>query len=374
MRGPSMGKGWCWLASFLMLLIVETPPVAAQGLPAERRSDWNKAGLAEPSPPLLKGLNVLDFGAVPDDPFPDASAIQNALDALLGKPGMVYLPPGTYRIDQPLALPSGAVLRGAGADSTHLVVDFGGADLDAIRIGSADAGPDLLLSQVPQKGEQTVHLAGTTAFAAGIQAGDWVELVQDNGAWDEAPAGWATESIGHISRVRAAGADSLLLDDAFRITFTAADQPRLRRISPVSNCGLECLSLTRADATGNGAMIWFYLAVNSWVRGVESYRSAGAHILAARSAHLEISGNYFHEAWAYDGVKTHGYGVTLVRHTVATLVQDNVFRRLRHAMMVKQGANGNVFGYNYSIDPLRSEPVPDFSGDVSLHGHYPFAN
>ncbi|MBI1193595.1 MAG: hypothetical protein GC205_10540 [Bacteroidetes bacterium] len=43
-------------------------------------------------------------------------------------------------------------------------------------------------------------------------------------------------------------------------------------------------------------------------------------------------------------------------------------------MMVKQGANGNVFGYNYSIDPLRSEPVPDFSGDVSLHGHYPFAN
>jgi hypothetical protein len=43
-------------------------------------------------------------------------------------------------------------------------------------------------------------------------------------------------------------------------------------------------------------------------------------------------------------------------------------------MMVKQGANGNVFAYNYSIEPKRTEPIADFSGDISVHGHYPFAN
>lgn len=43
-------------------------------------------------------------------------------------------------------------------------------------------------------------------------------------------------------------------------------------------------------------------------------------------------------------------------------------------MMVKTGTNGNVFGYNYSIDPYRSETIHDYSGDVSLHGHYAFAN
>ena len=43
-------------------------------------------------------------------------------------------------------------------------------------------------------------------------------------------------------------------------------------------------------------------------------------------------------------------------------------------MMVKTGANGNVFGYNYSADPYRSEPIHDFSGDISLHGHYAYAN
>ncbi|MBM4395981.1 MAG: hypothetical protein FJ087_09850 [Deltaproteobacteria bacterium] len=43
-------------------------------------------------------------------------------------------------------------------------------------------------------------------------------------------------------------------------------------------------------------------------------------------------------------------------------------------MMVTTGANGNVFGYNYSRDPYRSETINDFSGDISVHGHWPFAN
>jgi len=51
-----------------------------------------------------------------------------------------------------------------------------------------------------------------------------------------------------------------------------------------------------------------------------------------------------------------------------------MFRYLRHAMMIKTGANGNVFSYNYSIEPHRSEQIPDASGDISFHGHYAYAN
>jgi hypothetical protein len=43
-------------------------------------------------------------------------------------------------------------------------------------------------------------------------------------------------------------------------------------------------------------------------------------------------------------------------------------------MMVKQGANGNVFGYNYSFQTIRTEFPSNASGDICLHGHYPFAN
>ncbi|MDZ7778307.1 MAG: T9SS type A sorting domain-containing protein [Bacteroidales bacterium] len=60
--------------------------------------------------------------------------------------------------------------------------------------------------------------------------------------------------------------------------------------------------------------------------------------------------------------------------TPECLIENNVFEHLRHAMMVKTGANGNVFADNYSIDPHRSETISDYSGDISLHGHYAYAN
>lgn len=44
-------------------------------------------------------------------------------------------------------------------------------------------------------------------------------------------------------------------------------------------------------------------------------------------------------------------------------------------MIVQVGANGNVFGYNYSIDPIAVEnSVTRVSPDMSFHGHYPFMN
>jgi hypothetical protein len=45
--------------------------------------------------------------------------------------------------------------------------------------------------------------------------------------------------------------------------------------------------------------------------------------------------------------------------------------------MTKHGANGNGFAYNYSCNPYRNgelEYPQDYCGDISLHGHYSFAN
>jgi hypothetical protein len=79
----------------------------------------------------------------------------------------------------------------------------------------------------------------------------------------------------------------------------------------------------------------------------------------------------FRDATDYGG-GGHGYGVELVTHTTSALVQNNIFRHLRHSMMVHVGANGNVLGYNYSREPQSEATwVPV---DISVHGHYPFAN
>jgi hypothetical protein len=43
-------------------------------------------------------------------------------------------------------------------------------------------------------------------------------------------------------------------------------------------------------------------------------------------------------------------------------------------MMVHLGANGNVFGYNYSIDPYQNEGGNWTPCDISIHGHQAYAN
>lgn len=66
-------------------------------------------------------ISVKDFGAVGDGVAIDTTAIQNAINRVkaLGG-GVVYIPPGTYVIDQALALTTGLGVRivGAGTSST----------------------------------------------------------------------------------------------------------------------------------------------------------------------------------------------------------------------------------------------------------------
>ncbi|MCB0642162.1 MAG: T9SS type A sorting domain-containing protein, partial [Phaeodactylibacter sp.] len=58
------------------------------------------------------------------------------------------------------------------------------------------------------------------------------------------------------------------------------------------------------------------------------------------------------------------------------LIENNVFKRLRHSMILQAGANGNVFSYNYSTDPYWTEVglPPNSAGDIVLHGNFPYSN
>ena len=351
-------------------LFLAASMVCAQIIPADRLIDWSGSGLEAPPPVPVLEVVATDFGAVGDGVADDRMALLNAMAALGGAPGIVYLPTGQFRVSHSLPLPSGTVLRGAGADSTRILLDLGGTGDDGLVVSSFDIGSDIALVGAPVFGSERIRVADASTLAPG----DWVEIVEDNGIWDINPAGWAAESMGHIARITAVAGDSVVLSEPFRHDLDAAANPRLRIVKPKQDVGIECLAIERLGSGPTGSNIFFYNAVNCWVRDVDSYKSCGAHVLATRSSHLEIAGNYFHEAWVYDGSGTRGYGVCLTRHTTSCRVEDNVFRKLRHAMMVKQGANGNVFADNYSREPNRSEAIPDFSGDISLHGHFAFAN
>jgi hypothetical protein len=119
----------------------------------------------------------------------------------------------------------------------------------------------------------------------------------------------------------------------------------------------------------------FVYAVNCWIKCVRSIKSDVTHVNPSFCANLTIRDSYFHDAYEFGG-GGHGGGVCISMHSTDCLVENNVFDKLRHAMLVQRGANGNVFGYNYSINATSNGTISPFTRlpDGSLHGHFPYFN
>ena len=363
-----------WL--FLILLLWSSI-AQADVLINDRRIDWSKAGYPGEIPDPTLVLNVANYGAAGNGSTDCTSAVNQTISALGGNPGVVYFPAGTYKLTATISLPSGAVLRGAGSTQTTLAFNLNNAAVNGISI-SGSAGAFVALSSGYTKGSTQLVPGNVTGFSAG----DWVEIQQTNGSWDTNPADWATNAVGQLVQLKAVEGGTLVLETPLHTGYDASLSPQLRKVIPKTAVGVESLKIERTDnPTGAGYNIGINLAVGAFVRGVESNKSAGSHIMIGQSAKVEVSGNYLHHAFGYDGSGTRGYGITLNNHATFCLVKNNIFEHLRHAMMAKMGANGNVVAYNYSRDVYRDgsgEVVfgqgADFGGDISLHGHYSYAN
>jgi len=118
-------------------------------------------------------------------------------------------------------------------------------------------------------------------------------------------------------------------------------------------------------------------AYNCWVIGVESEYSAQHHIGIYNSSeniesskHIVVTGCYIHHPQRFDE-GGEGYGVILENNSNHCLIENNIFNKCRHSMLVQDGAEYNVFGYNYSKDPKQTNKdyLPNkFSGDIVCHG------
>ncbi len=344
----------------------------AQVIPAERLVDWSLAGYPAPIPDPQLVIDAVDFGAVGDSLSDNSQALASAIDYLDGKRGVILFPPGKYIFYSSIDLTDSIIIRGASSDQTHFIFDLGGAAENCINISRSQTEAFVEVSGGYEKGSRKLIVEDPGSF----EANTFAELRQENGNWDTEPISWAEYSVGQILFIENIVADTLLLKNALRIDYDDELDPEIRPLNIITETGMECFKITRADNTLQGVGSNFYLAfaANCWIRGVESHFSVGSHIYLTQSSRIEISGCYVHEAYAYDGSGTRGYGITLNMHSGECLIENNILKQLRHAMMVKTGANGNVFAYNYSTEPYRSEPIHDLSGDNSLHGHYAFAN
>ena len=85
---------------------------------------WVQAGeldILTNIPPTVCKVNACDFGAKGDGYTDDLPALQAAMRSLAATGGTVFLPPGSYRIEETLCLLPGVQLRGAGRENTLIL-------------------------------------------------------------------------------------------------------------------------------------------------------------------------------------------------------------------------------------------------------------
>lgn len=340
----------------------------AEPISADRMVNWKVAGCTVTRPTTTKTVNITS--GVTD--YHDL--IQTAIDSFDGALGQVEIGKGTFPLSKGLVLPSNVLLVGQGSPNTNLEFNSGNASMNCIKL-QGTVGSFVSVTTAPKMGATTVEVSDASNFAVG----DWAEIREKNGSWNVVPETWAEHAVGQFVKVTAISGKQISFENPLRIDYDLSLDVEIAVATPIENSGIEGLTISRMNNPSGGSIagncnVEMKYAANCWMSGVDSNVSVAAHVLLDRSTNITITGCYIHHAYNYSGNATQGYGVTLINHTGECLIEDNCFRHLRHSMISKQGANGNVLAYNYSFDEYRSETIHDYGGCIQLHGHYSFAN
>ena len=349
-------------ALFLPCLLV------GQEIPADKTTDWSLAGV-KAALPSFDTLDVTAFGVVGDGATANDAALLNLLSTYVDAPTVFYFPAGEYLFHQPILLKKAQIIKGASSEETTLLSGLATEDHSIIIAGQPSGQVANLATDVAK--DTKSFLVDNAAL---FQAGDFIKTISEDG--DLVTSEWATYSTGQILRISQVEGNTIYTEEALRKPLLLNEAPRIEKIAPLQFAGVECLRIERMNATvAQTSNIYFSYAANCWVKGVDSRNCNFAHVEVENSAHIEVSGSHFKDAFAYGG-GGQGYGVMLEFSSSDCLVENNIFDHLRHAMILQAGANGNVFSYNYSINPFWTElSLPeDAAGDMVLHGNYPYLN
>jgi hypothetical protein len=319
-------------------------------------------------------IDARKAGCVGDGTHDDLPVLQKAVDSV-DRPGAVFLPAGTYLLRGELKLPSGIVLRGAGPEATRLIVENPQPSTAAIKFRGGYDGKEVPLAGGVMAGSTNL----TLAIDAKLSVGQYLDLRGDNDpkvmyTRSEWNAEWAKASVGQVVRVKSVAGRQVTLDRPVRLEYRAELNPRVQPLRMVERAGVEDLAIRRAN-DAETTIIDMWCAADCWVRNVHSYFCYRAHVFTSLVRGVTVRDSVMHHAWDYGG-GGHGYGVVAGMHATDCLVENNTFFHLRHAMMTKQGANGNVFGYNASFLNDAHEGARSYGKmcDISQHGHFSYMN
>lgn len=356
--------------NILIIFFCIVTSITGQVIPEDKRINWSVSGYIGDFPDPVNIVSVMDFGASTDGSSDNYSAIINAINSLNDEAGIIYFPSGTYKVNTGFTIPENVIIRGAGPKSSTLIFDFE-SDQNGITISGSSGSLEVNIIGGNLLGSTQL----TVEDGSGFSAGDYALTSQDNGDWDTNPADWAVRVTGQIVIISAVSGNILSLETPLRLDYDLDQNMKIIKINPIRNVGIEDIGIeTINDPGGSSKNISFSYAANCWIKNIESNKSVSSHVGVTYSTNIEIRDSYFYDAFTFTGEGERGYGVSISNQVGLCLIENNIFRHLRHSMMVKNGASGNVFAYNYSIDPTRIEDPIDLSACISIHGHFPFSN
>jgi hypothetical protein len=236
------------------------------------------------------------------------------------------------------------------------------------------------VSGSPAKGATTITVASTSGLAANDyiaidQLNDGVEVVNNATAFGagECRAGAGTRCLGQIVKITGISGTTLTISPPLHHDFSAAQTPQVWEVTGMtSGAGVEDLNIVRASFVGAGYNNFKVVACSGcWIKNVQSKTPDFWHVDLDRSIWTEIRDNYFNDGFNH-GTGGQAYGVVSNLFATANLIENNIFRHLRHGMIVQNGASGNVYGYNYSLECYQGENW--LATDMNSHGSHTTMN
>ena len=360
-------------AVFFSIFLWSVEQLSAEIIPAARRIDWSTAGTPIPSAnwPIFANVKNAPYNATGNGTTNDGTAIQNAIyDCPVGK--VVYLPPGTYRVNAQLWINKGIVLRGAGPGSTTIrfmgfppsILVSPGSDPQApAAIASVTAGytkgsTSITVNPAQMNGslfpgkEIIIDQLNANPISAQTGPSNMVDAVGGEGLCNYCSRLDGSRVLSQRVGVVAINGSTITLDTPLYWTYSASLSPEIgwNVFSTVRNAGIEDIKINYTEAksdehdTDRYALDFIHTSY-CWIKNLRSESSISrAHLRLRAAYHCTVRDSYFTLSASSTSLS---YGLETQNTSTACLIENNIFYKVTAPLTLGWGFSGSVIGYNY---------------------------
>jgi hypothetical protein len=340
------------LTAILILTAASAQPATAQNIiPADRLTSWTP-GVTVGVPggiPNRSTIGVTVDAATYGTGLVDASAAIGAAIDACPSGRVVYLPAGTYRLDNRVyrAYASNITIRGAGMGLTILK---GNSTQQALLLGTSDwprPTTGIPITGGAVRGSTTLTLAD----ASTITVGKIVRVEQNDLPYVISATAPTTNNklMSATFKVTAKAGNTVTLTPPLPVDFTQSPALVQYAISPLTSTGVEDLTIDCNSMSWVG--LEFDQAWGCWVKNVEIKNSTSRQMFLVCFVSGEIRHNYTHDV--VGGGPNHE-GIDLYQDGSFNLIEDNITYNGGFPGIIlgdsQGGCSGNVIAYNFSYN------------------------